>query len=472
MKTGRKKKRIWMLLGALGVSLLTGCGNNGKGEAIPQNGEIENSESAEEEQDEKDASGASAEENGEATAKIEVKPGATVVADENSPSGYTVYFAYEKTEDTIEAVRVSGNFIYINPEQDVMDKDNNYKPEDYVNGMYASSLAPGNFVGAYNQNMEYDEASNCFVTSFPITSGSFSYQYKVTYADGNILTIDDPVNPSPTKENPNSNSGTDNGEKSVVYGYYDEEKQSQSPDLDFVLPYDGEGGTLTYVEYTGSLSEDQDLGIYVPAGYDPNREVPYRVAYVSHGGGENETDWFAMGHIDHIVENLGADIILVTMDNAVYAGDFKAVENNILNYVIPYMEKNYNVSTEVSERAFCGLSMGAMATFHMYFEHPEAFGYFGAFSAADMSAVSDEIPEGDAVFFITVGTCDIASSHVRENTEGSNIKYEDFIGWLEEHPSDKVIDGGYIKGAHDWFTWSTSFKIFIDEVCGWSASRE
>ena len=49
--------------------------------------------------------------------------------------------------------------------------------------------------------------------------------------------------------------------------------------------------------------------------------------------------------------------------------------------------------------------------------------------------------------------------------EGQQIKYEDYVEYLEtSDKGEKVIDGGYIYGAHDWFTWSQSFYRFVTEV--------
>ena len=145
--------------------------------------------------------------------------------------------------------------------------------------------------------------------------------------------------------------------------------------------------------------------------------------------------------------------------------DFGQIEENMLNCVIPYIEANYNVSTEAKDRAFCGLSMGSMTTYHMFFDHPEAFGYFGGFSGADMSAVTDNEGISEPIFYFTVGYSDIASGKVMPNGEGQQIKYEDMIAWLAENPMDNVIDGGYLPGSHDWFVWSASFKTFVDEIC-------
>ena len=393
--------------------------------------------------------------------------GAVVTADPDSPSGYTVSFGYLPEDENVTAVSVSGPFQYVDPALDLHDEANRFGPAEYVNGMYASNCAPGPFSWGYTQEMTLDEASGIWYTSFPITSGSFAYSYVLTDANGETVTTDDPVNPSPAKLNAdNSDAATGDLVHSIVYGCYDPEKQSDSPNLDFVRPDAAEQGTLSYVEYTGVLSDHQDLGVYLPAGYDPDRAEPYRVVYASHGGGGNETDWFAMGNVNHIVENLGLDYIVVTMDNNSFGWDFEQIEENVLGCIIPYMEENYNVSAEAADRAFCGLSMGSMTTFHMFFDHPEAFAAFGAFSGTDMSAVKETEGIDQPLFFFDVGTCDIASGNIIPNGEDQQIKYEDFAAWLEEHPMDNVVDGGYYPGAHDWFVWSASFCTFLDLFSG------
>lgn len=399
--------------------------------------------------------------------------GVTVVADAASPTGYTATFVLEKFRDDIAAVALTGPFNYLDPAMDVLDPANDFAPQDYKNGMYPSNMVPGRMAeggmgAAFGCNipMAYDEAVNAYVVSIPISSGSFNYGYNVTYADETSEKIADPANPSPALVNPNSNITTGDVTSSIAYGQWDAEKQSESPSFDYVRPVEN-GGTVTYVEYTGVLGDDQDLGIYVPADYDPERAEPYKTVYASHGGGGSEVDWFAMGHVDNIVDNLGLDVIVVTMDNNSLGWDYPVIEDNVLNYIIPYIEANYNVSKEAKDRAFCGLSMGSMTTFNMFFDHPEAFGYYGAFSGPDMNAIQPD-KEGidQPTFYFTVGTCDIASGKILPNDdETKKKKYEDFVEYLAEHPMDNVIDGGYVPGAHDWFTWSYSIKTFMTDIC-------
>ena len=141
------------------------------------------------------------------------------------------------------------------------------------------------------------------------------------------------------------------------------------------------------------------------------------------------------------------------------------VEDNIINYIIPYIEKNYNVSKKASDRAFCGISMGAMITTYMYFDYPEYFGYFGAFSGFDSRAISQKCKKYIPVFYTTIGTCDTGSTAILANPNGVKIKYENFLEWNQQNQVENVIDGGHIPGAHDWSVWQISFMKFISEIC-------
>ncbi|WP_050008379.1 alpha/beta hydrolase [Butyrivibrio sp. WCE2006] len=482
-----KKKHLMLLMSLMCTgALLAGCGNSApeetakasaaeesvtekteepaEPEVLEEKEEEAKEEKKEEETEEVKEEVIEEEEVAKADKPTDFAEGATVYESEESPTGYMVHFAYKNDNDDVASVSVTGPFLYLDPELDISDKSNCYTPYDYKNGFYASNCAPGPFSWGYTEEMKLNEDTGLYEAEFPITSGSFAYNYILKDANGEETPIDDPANPSPAKDNANSNFATGDLTHSIVYGKFDSDKQSKSLNLDYVLPNEGNHGELKYVEYKGVLSSDQDLGVYTPAGYDADREEPYKTVYMSHGGGGNETDWFAMGHVDNIIDNLGEDIIIVTMDNSSFEWDFDKIEDNVINYIIPYMEENYNVSKEAKDRAFCGLSMGCMTTFHMYYDHPDVFAYFGGFSGPDMSAIKDTEGIENATLFFTVGTCDIASEKVMPNEEGKQIKYENYVEYLKTATKENVIDGGYLYGSHDWFTWSQSFYRFMTEV--------
>lgn len=52
------------------------------------------------------------------------------------------------------------------------------------------------------------------------------------------------------------------------------------------------------------------------------------------------------------------------------------------NYLFPYIEANYHVSTDPARRAFAGLSLGSVLTYEMYINVTSYFGYYGFFSGA------------------------------------------------------------------------------------------
>lgn len=419
--------------------------------------------------------GSTTEAESEEASSSDITFGATVTADPDSPTGYAVTFAYDASDSKtpVESVSVTGPFRFVDPDLDLMDENNWFDPEDYEDGMYPSNFIPslGMTEGwGYTQEMTDEDGDSIYTTSFPIASGSYAYNYVIQYEGvEEPVNIDDPVNPSPAKNNPDSITETSDIIHSIVYGAYDGEKQSQSLNLDFVLPTESNAGEQFYVSYVGVDGVTQYLGVYLPADYDPDREEPYKTIYTSHGGGGNETDWFAMGHVDNIMDNLSVDglveeAIIVTMDNAHYEWDYDQIESNVLDCIIPYMEENYNVSTQPQDRAFCGLSMGGMTTTNMYFDHPTEFGYFGIFSGTDMTAVKDTDGIKEPTVMVAVGTCDIASENIMPNTDPEALmKYEDLVNWAEENSMTNIHAAGYYHGAHDWFTWSQCFYHFVTE---------
>lgn len=412
--------------------------------------------------------------------------GATVTQDASSPSGYTVSFAFDTNDQTktIEKVEVTGPFNYFKDYADLkagfMDGTiQAYAPDEYENGMYPSNLyldETGEVVASRNIEMTDEDNDGIYEVSFPTTSGSWDYHYTVTYnedADGDgvndTASFVDPVNITDIK---NSDVNPDLIQYSIYYGMYDDVKQSESPDLSFVAPTSGAAGSLSYEKYIGVLGESQNLGIYLPANYDANREQPYKVIYASHGGGGMETDWFAAAHVDNMMDNMinadsSKEAIVVTMNNSDLGWDFANIEDNVLNYIIPFMEANYNVSTAVTDRAFCGLSMGGMTTTHMYFDHPDAFAYFGIFSGTDMSAVTENFNLDYPTVMIAAGTLDVATRTIMDNPPGRFIKVEDLIDYLSDNGFTNYLDKGLYPGSHDWFVWSKAFNVFASEVC-WS----
>ncbi|MGM9942454.1 MAG: alpha/beta hydrolase [Bulleidia sp.] len=402
-------------------------------------------------------------------------PGATVVADDTSPSGYTVHFVYDASGvENLATVEVSGPFNYTNAYNSEDSEKTSYSPYEYENGMYASNYHPDTNTWGYTAQMTDDDGDGLYEVSFPITSGSFGYQYVLTDTEGNVSRISDPAN-EPNAEGKmnvvgNHNSGDTN--TSIVKGHWDPEKQSLSPNMDYVLPIGdvSKEGALTYIPYTNIKGEQSHIGVYTPAGYDPERVEPYKTIYISHGAGGDEQDWFHMGSIDDIMDNYVAEgitegALIVTMDNTALGWDYAKTLPNITDIIIPLVEETYHVSTDVKDRAMLGLSAGAMTTTMMFRENADVFGYFGMFSGSNIPDEGLEMKEEYAypIVMVTTGTTDFASSR-SSGSEGA-FSSERLDRWCNENiPDTYVTDDIYVKGSHDWFEWPQSFAKFLEEV--------
>ena len=451
------------------------------------------------------------------------KEGVTVVADENSKSGYTAHFVYNLKADLankdgsprsqllepipedaeIVGVNLVGSFRLHSSYE--VGEDRGHSLLDYQPGDFAANVHPTTWSGEWTfENLE-QYASGNYTISVPMISGAHYYYYQINYKlpgedQVRTVSVDDPKNVSPCRANEaNSDSETGDITHSIVYGKYSE-KQGSTPNLDYMTPYEGSNkGTVQYVEYKGTRSEHQDLEVYLPAGYDANRETPYRVIYLSHGAGGNETYWMNQPQgenvMDHMIaENPDQEAIVVSMDNTLYSWDYYQIGENVTKYIIPYMEANYNVSKEAKDRAFAGFSMGSMTTTYMAFHHADKFGYFGIFSGCNIGnatfkegfqydasklrgengeAYLQEVYENiepsqdllNSVIYTQAGNYDTA---VHANGFGLYGAYETIRDWGAKYmPSENFIDGGFVYGSHDIYTWAQCLYNFAKDVV-WS----
>ena len=223
-------------------------------------------------------------------------------------------------------------------------------------------------------------------------------------------------------------------------------------------------GTVTYLSYTDIDGKTQSIGVYLPAGYDKNKTYP--LVLVSHGGGGNEADWLHQGGAGHIMDNLIAqgrakEAILVCMNNSVYQWEYAKIAENCEKCVIPFVEKIFNVSTSVHDRAFCGLSMGSMTTLYMYMHRAEVYDYFGAFSGglAGGEHFTLEDPHlKDVKLMIGSAEEDIAYNE-REIGVPPTIRALTAKG-IPFTPY-------FTTASHDWFCWPQMFAYFAEHIL-WS----
>ena len=386
----------------------------------------------------------------------EYVPGVTIAEDPESATGYTVTFVYEDAE--AEQIQLRGAFTFFYDEEDVrgVTPETSYTPQEWQNGMFEAGDE------SLTIDMEKVEGTDYWTTSMPLPGGHYQY---VFLKDGDADTkLEDPTNPMEA-------SGVENGnhyDRSTFYVPYDAEKQSDSLDFSYMAPNEEAAGKLDFLNYTDVNGEAAPLVVYTPYGYDPEGE-PYKTIYLSHGGGGNEMDWVAGGSVDYIFDNLIAagttePVVLVMMNNTAYSWDFAVIVDNLANCIIPFVEENYNVSTEASGRAFTGLSMGGMTTTNVLYRVPELFGYVGILSGSDVGFDFDAFEvDWDAVrntkIMLGAGIYDFGLTWSFDGDDTFSLTALKPI--LDEQGVEYGWEEAY--GSHDWNTWPQLIKIFAEE---------
>jgi enterochelin esterase-like enzyme len=222
------------------------------------------------------------------------------------------------------------------------------------------------------------------------------------------------------------------------------------------------------------------LYIYTPPGYETSNSR-YPALYLMHGAGGNESSWFTAGRANVILDNLIAQgkarpMLVVmpygrpgpssTLDPALPAqasgqpGE-PVFPNDVVEDVVPFVEKNYRAAANADSRAIAGLSMGGNQTLHIGLNNLDTFHYVGAFSPvifnqtaeqdhkalADVAAANRKLK----VFYIYCG---------REDTLFASN--QSFHALLEE----KKLNHTFVEtgGAHVWRNWRDYLADFAPRL--------
>ena len=148
--------------------------------------------------------------------------------------------------------------------------------------------------------------------------------------------------------------------------------------------------------------------IYTPPGF--NKKQRYPVLYLLHGIGGDEKEWYIHGTPQTILDNLYAkgelEPMIVVLPNGramkndraegnIFAEDklaaFANFEKDLLNDLIPFIEKKYKVYKDREHRAIAGLSMGGGQTLNFGLGNLDMFSWVGAFSSAPNTKMPEEL---------------------------------------------------------------------------------
>ncbi|WP_370807505.1 alpha/beta hydrolase, partial [Faecalibacillus intestinalis] len=231
-------------------------------------------------------------------------------------------------------------------------------------------------------------------------------------------------------------------------------------------------GKQVYETYTAYDGTSNEVGVYLPAGYENGQD--YKTIYLAHGNGGNETEWTQLGSAGNIVENLVAegklaDCVVVSLNNSHFSGtgfntsSNKILADDVVNNVIPFIENNFKVSRKADDRAYLGLSAGGVASSTVMELEPDSFGAFGIVSAAtqvEESTFTDELIAKlkTKKIYLSAGTVDFGL--INSIFKASLVDF--YMPQLDKCGIKYTFEKQ--NGAHDWNTWRGAFTTFAKDI--------
>jgi enterochelin esterase family protein len=145
-----------------------------------------------------------------------------------------------------------------------------------------------------------------------------------------------------------------------------------------------------------TLSMLRSVIVYTPPDYD-REKTSYPVLYLLHGSGGTESSWTMDGLANVILDNLIADgrvkpmIVVMPFGHTepsmrpgsmpTFRGrDMTAFSNDLINDVIPLVERTYRAARQPDKRAIAGFSMGGNQARQIGLARLDLFSYVATFS--------------------------------------------------------------------------------------------
>lgn len=231
-------------------------------------------------------------------------------------------------------------------------------------------------------------------------------------------------------------------------------------------------GQIDTISYNSkSVGASRRALVYTPPGYSKKNKYP--VIYLLHGIGGDEKEWLNGGHPQVILDNLYAENkivpMIVVMPNGRAMKDDRATgnimapdkvqafadfEKDLLNDLIPFIEKKYPVIKDREHRAIAGLSMGGGQSLNFGLGNLDKFAWIGGFSSAPNTKPPAElVPDVNAarekikLLFISCGASDWLinfSKRTHDYLQQNNVPHIYFIE----------------PGVHDFKVWRDGLYMF------------
>jgi len=219
-------------------------------------------------------------------------------------------------------------------------------------------------------------------------------------------------------------------------------------------------GRLEYIHYySQTLGATNQAVVYLPPRYMEDMQKRYPVFYLISGTTDTEEVYYKVGRVNYIMDNLLADkqaremIIVLPYGNPTkllatppapaqpqtrFGGD--PFSKDLINDLMPYIERNYRTRADRDYRAIGGFSRGGNQALYNGLTNLDKFSYlcsYSSFTSTDIPDVYDQAGETNKklhLFWLGVGTDDFLYGNARDYMEFLDKKG---IRSVKEFTSDK-----------------------------------
>lgn len=225
-------------------------------------------------------------------------------------------------------------------------------------------------------------------------------------------------------------------------------------------------GEVDYLKYwSNTLGTWGNAIVYTPPFYDQHPEKTYPVMYLISGTTDTEEVYFKVGRMNTILDNLIAEgqakemIIVLPYGNPSLLPGFKrgrgdSFGGDLINDLMPYVEKNYRTINDRDHRAIGGFSRGGNQGLQNGLSHIDKFSWLCSYSSFTSTAIPEVYDRKDIndiihLFWLGVGTDDFLYGNAKE--------YMDFLD-SKGIKNTKVFTEG--KFGHTWM----NARYFLDKT--------
>ncbi len=225
-------------------------------------------------------------------------------------------------------------------------------------------------------------------------------------------------------------------------------------------------GRLEYIHYySKSLGGTNHAVVYLPPNYMMDIQKKYPVFYLISGTTDTEEVYYKVGRVNYILDNLLAEkaakemIVVLPYGNPYkllpakqdslgmpqthFGGDI--FSKDLINDLMPYVEKNYRTKNDADHRAIGGFSRGGNQALFNGLSNLDKFSYlcsYSSFTSTDIPYVYDHADDTNKkihLFWLGVGTDDFLYGNAR-----------DYMEFLDKKGIRSVKEFTNDKYGHTW----------------------